>query len=105
MQGDFPPPGDINFWTVLLGVVMAVWGGATSYAYRVLRGAKCNLREFFLEIFISSFAGLLAFLLAIYLGVPVYFAGAISGLAGHAGTRTIILMQRALFAKARRLAK
>ena len=99
-----PPPGDFNFWTLLIGLGMAVWGGAVSYAHRVLRGAaRCNVRELLLELFISSFAGFFVFLIAIYSGVPVYVAGAFSGLAGHAGARTIILMQRAAFARAKKI--
>ncbi len=100
---ELPPPGDFNLWTVLLGLFMAVWGGAVSYAHRVLRGvAHCSLRDFLMELFISSFAGFLAFLLAIYVGAPVYVAGGISGLAGHAGARSIFLLRRIAFARASR---
>lgn len=90
-----PPPGDFNAWTVGLGIGMAAWGGAVSYAHRVLRGiAKCSMRDFAIEIFISCFAGLLVFIFALYVGVPVYVAGALSGVGGHAGARTLFLIQR-----------
>lgn len=98
-----PPPGDFNIWTIAIGLGMAAWGGIVSYMHKAMRGiARCNLREFALELMTSCFAGLLAFIFALYMGVPVYVAGALSGIAGHAGTRTIFLFQSMAMRRARR---
>lgn len=100
------PPGDFNATTAVIGLVMALWGGAVSYAHRILRGVvRCSIREFLLEMFISLFSGFLVFVFAIWFGVPPLVAGAFAGLGGHSGTRTIFLFTKIFFKQAETIGK
>lgn len=95
---NFPDPGNgVSWWSALLAFILATWGGAVSYLHRVARGKlRCSFREFAIEIFTSAFAGMIVFFIAVSFGVPEWAAGALSGLGGHAGTRTIFLLQSIL---------
>ena len=92
---NFPDPGNgVSWWSVFLALLLSAWGGAVSYLHRVSRGKlRCSIREFTIEIFTSLFAGMIVFFISVSFGVPPWAAGALSGLGGHAGTRTIFLLQ------------
>lgn len=103
---NLPPNADqgVTLASVLLAAALSLWGGAVSYLHRVRRGANSiNWREFSIDAFTSLFAGLLVFFIAVSLGVPSLMAGSLSGLGGHAGTRTVFLLQRIFFRKAEKL--
>jgi hypothetical protein len=101
------PPGaeqGVTWGSLLLAGVFAFWGGIVSYLHRVRRGKKgINWREFLIDVITALFAGLLVFFIAVSLGVPSLMAGSLSGLGGHAGTRTVFLLQGILFRKAEKL--
>jgi hypothetical protein len=99
---NFPDPGPAGLWSAILAAFLAAWGGAVSYLHRIKRGKlRCSPREFAVEMFTSTFVGIIVFLLSVYLfGVPEWAAGGLSGLGGHAGTRTIFLLQTIFFKRA-----
>lgn len=75
---------------------MSTWGCIVSFLYRWKRGlAKFNWIEFAIEWLISMFAGVIVFILAVGLfGIQPIVAAAFSGLAGHNGARTVVLILR-----------
>lgn len=93
-----PPGGDFNWVTLIIGFCMSFWGGVISYLMRMKAGiVNCSWREFFIEVSISLFAGYLVFVLCVSAGVPVHVAGALAGLGGHNGTRTIFYLNKLFF--------
>jgi len=87
--------------TIAVGFGMAAWGCTVNYFYRLRRhGAKFCWHELLIEMFASTFAGVIVFILSVgLLHEPTLVAAAFSGLAGHAGARTIVLLFRALAKK------
>lgn len=88
--------------TIAASFGMAAWGCTVNYFYRLKRrAARFCLRELLIELFASTFAGVTVFILSVGLfHTPAVVAAAFSGLAGHAGARTIVLLFRALAKKA-----
>jgi hypothetical protein len=95
MLDNLPDPGNgVSWWSILLALLLSAWGGAVSYLHRVARGKlRCSLREFAVEIFTSLFAGMIVYAIAHAFGFNPLLGGALAGLGGHAGTRTIFLLQ------------
>ena len=90
-----PPDPGFNPWSVIIASVLSLWGGTVSFLHRVRRGKlKCNLRDYLVEICTSLFAGAIVYAFALSFGVDPLLSGALSGLGGHAGARTIFSLAR-----------
>lgn len=74
-----------------LMLAIAVLGGLVSWYAKVRRGelAPWNVMQLTGELCTSAFAGLLAFWVCEYMGVPPTLQAALVGVAGHMGTRAI----------------
>lgn len=92
----------VTLSTIATSFFMAAWGCTVNYFYRLKRRAAVfSFREFFIELFSSTFAGVTVFILSVeLLHTSAVVAAAFSGLAGHAGARTIVLLTRVLAKKA-----
>ena len=68
---------------------LAVLGGVASWWSKVRRGELpiWNISAFIGELVISAFAGLMAFYLCEWWGMPPLLTAAIVGMSGHAGAR------------------
>lgn len=95
MNLNFPSGGgEPNWFTYALIVLISVWGGLINYLGRVRRGATWQIGELLIELAISSFAGLVIGLIAIACNVSPLMSMALAGLAGHAGGRTVFVLDR-----------
>ncbi|HEY6527261.1 MAG TPA: phage holin family protein [Cellvibrionaceae bacterium] len=95
---EIPPGGDFNLFTLIIGFAMSLWGGIISVMMKMRAGmVGYSFREFAIEISISLFAGYVVFVFCIWAGVPVHVAGALAGLGGHNGTRTIFYLNKLFF--------
>jgi len=96
MFSNFPQGGGEPGWfTFLIIVVLAVWGGLINYLSRVRSAMKkFNWGELLLEISISAFAGLLIGLMAFSFDVNTYMCMALAGISGHAGGRTVFFLDK-----------
>jgi LydA holin phage, holin superfamily III len=88
-----------NFATFATALIMSAWGGVVGFLYRCRRKyVKFCWLDFFIEVSSSMFAGVTVFILSIgLLNASPMVAAAFSGIAGHAGARTIILLTRIFF--------
>ena len=84
---DYP----IKYW--LFPLLMALLGGLASWYNKVKKRelSATNLFSLMGEFVVSALAGLMAFLVCDWLNMPIGITGAISGLAGHAGTKALSL--------------
>jgi hypothetical protein len=98
-------PGNFNLFHWLYEyattLFIAIWGGAVSYLRRV-RTAKrdFSLSELVGEVFISAFAGLLAYWGCLELKVSPTLTAITVGIAGHAGASTIFYVESFFRSKA-----
>ena len=72
-------------------LAIALLGGLVSWYAKVKRGeaAPWNIMQLTGELCTSAFAGLLAFWICEYMGIPPALEAALVGVAGHMGTRAI----------------
>lgn len=94
---NFPnlPNGDSGFFTSMMVVIMALWGGLVNYLTRIRKGAiEFSLLELAIEFIISGFAGLVIGMIALALNVSPLFSLALGGIAGHAGARTMYFVNK-----------
>ena len=79
-------------------MILALWGGTVNYITRIKRGVvgKFSAIELLGEWCISGFSGLLVWLLCQNFGIPEYLTAAMVGVAGHAGGRTVFILERYL---------
>lgn len=80
-------------------IVMATLGTIANYAYKVLMGEKFSWISFFLQAFISIFAGALVLMAALYYEWRPELAGGISGLAGWSGASLVKTLEKRLLNK------
>lgn len=80
---DYP----IKHWIFIL--IMALLGGFANWYTKVRKGelAASNMLALIGEFLISALAGLIAFLVCDWMGLPIGITGAAAGLAGHAGAK------------------
>lgn len=86
---DYP----LRQYVFLLGV--ALLGGLVSFYTKVKNGSAhaWNLMHLIGELATSAFAGLLAFWVCAYANTPPLIMAALVGVAGHMGTRAIVLVE------------
>lgn len=72
-------------------LAIALLGGLVSWYAKVRRGEATpwNVMQLTGELCTSAFAGLLAFWICEYMGIPPALEAALVGVAGHMGTRAI----------------
>lgn len=87
--------GDPGWFSFLMIVILAVWGGLINYLSRVRSAAKTfSWGELVFESAISAFAGLLIGLMAFSFDVNIYMCWALAGISGHAGGRTVFFLDK-----------
>lgn len=78
----------------------AAFGGLAAYAQKIKKGmCKPSLSEFFGEITISSFVGLLTSFFCERANLDYATSGILVGVAGHMGSRAILLMETLILKK------
>jgi hypothetical protein len=79
-------------WVFLL----SAWGGLVSYISKVKAGEAraFNFAELIGELVISSFAGMLTFLLCEAAGLNDLLTAALVGICGHMGSRAIFMFEK-----------
>jgi len=72
---------------------LSAWGGLVQYAQRVRKGAPFSYRALALDLIISSFAGVLTWLLCESGGISGPMAAVLIAISGHMGTRAIASLE------------
>ena len=75
---------------------IAVAAGALGYYHKLKMGRDFSWIEFCLELVTSGICGVVAFWIFTGLGVNQYLAAAACAIAGHMGTRSLLLGERVL---------
>lgn len=93
------PDKDPNTYGHLISAGVAlgasVWGGLVTHILHIRRNKKAFLwREAVLQIVVSGFSGLLAYMLCLYVGAPPALTGFMSGTAGFMGSRALEIYER-----------
>ena len=86
-------------WLTYVGVLaVSGWGGVVSWIQRRRAGQArpFSFVELVGEVATASFCGLIAFWLCQEAGLSKYVTAAITGVAGHLGSRGLFLLERAL---------
>lgn len=92
---NLPGGGDHNIFTYVLLLLMSLWGGLVNYLSRMrTESILFRFLELFIDTAISCFAGFLVGIAALSMGVSPLLSMAIAGVAGHAGCRTLFLLDR-----------
>ena len=87
-----------DLWTYLAVVAVSGWGGVVSWIQRRRTGQArpFSFVELVGEVATASFCGLIAFWLCQEAGLSKYATAAVTGVAGHMGSRGLFLLERAL---------
>lgn len=87
---------DFNWFAVAVMLALSLWGGFVNYLGRIKAGLvkRFDLVELAGELAISSFAGLVVGLILIAFEVDLAMTVALAGVAGHAGARTVYLLNK-----------
>ena len=100
---NLPPDPNFNLWSLFIGGVVAAWGGAVNYLYKLRRGSKkCNFRELIVDMFTSGFAGVTIGSMALGMGANEHVCLALAAMSGHYGARSIFLFRSVLIQKIKR---
>jgi hypothetical protein len=99
---NLPDPNQgAGLWSIIMALTLSIWGGVVNYLNRVRAGKqKFAWKELATDLFTSAFAGFVVFLLGSAFGAPDSLTGAMCGLAGHYGARTIFLLRSIVINKA-----
>lgn len=95
-----PWKNEPNILSMLLAVGMTLLGGIASYSFKVLNGEVFSWRTFFLQIFVSIFAGLIMVMIALHYDWPSEVMGGVCGMAGWSGASLIKALERRFLNKA-----
>lgn len=75
--------------------ILSAWGGVVSYVQRMRANkAKFSSVDLFVDVLISSFAGLLTYFFCQYAKVDGALAAILIAVSGHMGTRAITSFER-----------
>jgi hypothetical protein len=87
-----------HVWTGLWVGGLSAWGGVSNFLRKRMYGQArpFNLAELFGEMCISSFAGVVTYLLATAGGINDLVVAALVGISGHAGSRAVFGIEKAL---------
>lgn len=88
-------PQDIPLLTYAIILFLSAWGGSVSFLHRSLIAKKVafTLAEFFAEVSISSFTGVMIFFLCAKGNLDPFLTAAIVGVSGHMGSRLIFKLE------------
>lgn len=91
VRADPKSPLDYSVKQYGLTLAIALLGGLVSWMAKVRKGeaSAYNLMQLVGELCTSAFAGLMAFWLCEWSGAPPLLSAALTGIAGHMGTRAI----------------
>lgn len=99
MRMPYKDPNNINWLTIILGCLMAFFGGVASYANKFLKGEPFRLWILVAQIIVSMFAGALVILAASYYSWQPEMAGGAAGLAGWSGAAIVSALEKRLIKK------
>lgn len=90
-RADGKGPLDYSLKQYGLTLAIALLGGLVSWLAKVRKGdaSPWNVMQLVGELCTSAFAGLMAFWLCEWSGAPPLLSAALTGIAGHMGTRAI----------------
>lgn len=90
-RADTKGPLDYSLKQYGLTLAIALLGGLVSWLAKVRKGeaSAWNVMQLVGELCTSAFAGLMAFWLCEWSGAPPLLSAALTGIAGHMGTRAI----------------
>lgn len=90
-RADAKGPLDYSLKQYGLTLAIALLGGLVSWLTKVRKGdaSPWNVMQLVGELCTSAFAGLMAFWLCEWSGAPPLLSAALTGIAGHMGTRAI----------------
>lgn len=74
-------------------IALSTWGGLVQYAQRVRSGEPFAWRALVIDLVISSFAGILTYLLCQASGIAGPVAAVLIAVSGHMGTRAIASLE------------
>jgi hypothetical protein len=98
--------GDPGWIAYLLVFVMSVWGGLVNYLSRLRKSAEpFSWSELLFELLVSAFASMVTGLILFAFNTHWLLVLALSGIAGHAGGRTVMLLDHYWGAKLKSLLK
>lgn len=88
-------PNNYSLITYAWVILIASWGGVVNYITRVKQSkvAKFSIVTLIGELLISGFAGVLTFWICQSFELDQLLTAACVGIAGHAGGRTIIMLE------------
>jgi len=81
--------------SVLLTGLIAAFGGGVNYLTTVRQGKKFKWQDFWIECASSMFVGIIFGLFFLATNMPILMALAGAGLAGHMGTRSLMVLREA----------
>lgn len=93
---DSKGPLDYSLKQYGLTLAIALLGGLVSWLAKVRKGdaSPWNVMQLTGELCTSAFAGLMAFWLCEWSGAPPLLSAALTGIAGHMGTRAIATFEQ-----------
>lgn len=73
----------------------SAWGGAVAYLQKIKRGhvQRVSLLELIGELFTAAFAGTMTYLAGAAMGVPEIMLAPMIGVAGHMGSKLILIAE------------
>ena len=85
---------ELSFFQQLIAFAMlAGLGGVVHYLTTLKTGKKFKWASFFIELICSAFVGVVIGLFFVATDMPIYMALAGAGVAGHLGTRSLMMLR------------
>ena len=89
-----PKDPELSFFQQLAAFAMlAGLGGIVKYLTTLKTGKKFKWSSFFIELICSAFVGVIFGLFFVATNMPIYMALAGAGVAGHLGTRSLMMLR------------
>ena len=85
---------ELSFFQQLAAfAALAGLGGVVNYLTTLKTGKKFKWSSFFIELVCSAFVGVIFGLFFVATNMPIYMALAGAGVAGHLGTRSLMMLR------------
>ena len=89
-----PKEPELSFFQQLIAfATLAGLGGIVNYLTTIKAGKKFKWPSFFIELICSAFVGVIFGLFFVATNMPIYMALAGAGVAGHLGTRSLMMLK------------
>lgn len=89
-----PKEPELSFLQQLIAfATLAGLGGIVNYLTTLKTGKKFRWSSFFIELVCSAFVGVIFGLFFVATDMPIYMALAGAGVAGHLGTRSLMMLR------------